>query len=110
MPRFVAPNGASAVRKGNFSGFDLATISPRNRRFGGIFAMGVQSTGSISVSGTAFGRLRTCERNVQIGATSNSGSDRNRHDLSSSAGRGNSDPLDALLGDQAHPNRVKPER
>jgi hypothetical protein len=50
-----------------FSGFDLATISPRDRRFGGIFAIEVQAAGCISMIGTAFRRLSACERNVQIG-------------------------------------------
>jgi hypothetical protein len=48
-------------------GLDLATISRRDRRFGGIFAIGVQTEGCFLWSERPFNRLRTCERNVQIG-------------------------------------------
>jgi hypothetical protein len=50
-----------------FSGFHVATIAPRNRRFGGEFAIGFQASGVSSVIGLAFKQSRACERNVQLG-------------------------------------------
>jgi hypothetical protein len=63
------------------SGFHPTTISPRNRRFGGIFAMECKQRAAISVIGTTFRRSRTCERNVWIGdvLSATSGLDQDPH-------------------------------
>jgi hypothetical protein len=45
------PGSRSGSAASYFSGFDPTTISPRDRKFGGIFAIGVQAAGCISVIG-----------------------------------------------------------
>jgi hypothetical protein len=62
MPRFVGPGEGSAVRT-LLSGFDLAIIAPRDRKFGGNFASGLKATGCFPCSERPFDGLRTCERN-----------------------------------------------